>query len=81
MSARRAEENAVWAGLLFIVVLGLAIGVLPWAILGGLAVAAVVYWLTREWGSALNGGYLTAAVILILGLMSRFSPGWYQGLL
>ena len=82
MATRRSEENMVWVAVgLILVVLGFASGALPWAITGGLATAAVVYLLTREWESALNVGGGAAAVILLFGIASWIAPGWYQGVL
>lgn len=85
MARRRSDEEAFWLfGLALVVFLGLLAvvnGVLPWAIAGGVVVAGVVLWYTREWRTAGIAGGLAAAVILLLGGMSVMFPGWYQGVL
>ena len=85
MARRHSDDDMIWGlGLVCTVVLGLLglqSGVLPWAIAGGVAVAGIILWYTREWGPTFIAGGLAAAVILLLGGMSVLSPGWYQGLL
>lgn len=84
MSNRQTEGSMAWAaGFMAVVVLVSLVvlsGALPWAILGGAAAAAVVFWLTRAWDYAFSAGFATALLILVLGIASWLSPGWYQGL-
>ena len=85
MSKRHTEENMIWAtGMMAVVVLvSLAVwsGVLPWAFFGGVAAALVVYLVTRAWDIAFGVGFAIAALILLLGIVSLVSPGWYQDLI
>ena len=85
MARKNSDEEVFWGlGLVLTVglgILGFQSGVLPWAIAGGVAVAGVVLWYTREFRTAGGAGIFTTAVLLLLGGMSVLSPGWYQSLL
>ena len=85
MARKYSDEEVLWGlGLVFTLglgILGFQSGVLPWAIAGGVAVAGVVLWYTREFRTAGGAGIFTTAAILLFGGMSVLSPGWYQSLI
>ena len=85
MARMHSDEEVLWGlGLAFTVglgILGFQSGVLPWAIAGGVAVAGIVLWYTREYRTAGGAGIFTTVVTLLLGGMSVMFPGWYQNLL
>ena len=83
MSSRASGQNIygyVFAGLLWLV-LAVASGSLPWAIIGGLGASGLALAGSRPWTNALAVGAVVAIIISAFGIAAMFSPGWYKGLL
>ena len=81
------EEQAIQrysfeiAGVVFLLALALASGVLPWAILAGVLALVVAYLFTQDLKQSLTWSLISGGVVAILGIMAMFSPGWYKTLL
>ncbi|MDD9995490.1 MAG: hypothetical protein OXS35_07075 [Dehalococcoidia bacterium] len=71
----------VGAGLVSAILIAIWIiesGVLPWAVLGGALTFLATWRLSGDLGAAWAVGVLTMAAILVMGIMSVVSPGWYR---
>ena len=82
MRGRGPDNALIWvvgavAAIWFISVV-VQSGVLPWAIVGGIATASLALWISRQLGVALSAGAAVAAVTVVLGALSTVSPGWYR---
>ncbi len=79
MARRRSQQDMI--GWILFAFMAFVSGVLLWAIVGGVAVAAVFYFVSRERRWAFDAGFITIVLITAFGVASMLSPGWYQGLL
>ena len=75
MSERDVAAGAVWVSLTVVS------GALLWVIIGGLSASVVAFAITRQWNSGLYAGVVVSGIISFFGIVSMFSPGWYEGLL
>ena len=87
MSSRDLVQKVYWyvfvgvVGGLIWLVLAVASGSLPWAIIGGLGVGGLALAVSRQWTNALAVGTVVAMIIPVFGTVAIFMPGWYKGLL
>ena len=79
MARRRSQQDMI--GWMLFAFIAFVSGVLLWAIVGGVAVAAVFYFVSRERRLALDTGFIAIVLITAFGVASMLSPGWYQSLL
>ena len=81
MSSRDLVQKVYWyvfGGLIWLV-LAVASGSLPWAIIGGLGVGGSALAVSRQWTNALVFGAVVAIIIPAFGTAAIFMPGWYKG--
>ena len=80
MSTRASDQNVYWyvfGGLLWLV-LAVASGSLPWAIIGGLGASGLTIVVSRQWTNGLAFGAVVATIISAFGIAAMLSPGWYK---
>ena len=83
MSSRALVQIVYWSlfvGLIWLV-MAVASGSLPWAIICGLGVSGLAFVVSRQWTTALAVGAVVAIIIPAFGIAAIFMPGWYKGLL
>ena len=82
MNNTRVEDRfaAGLVGAAFLLALIIESGILPWAVLAGTGISAVVLLVRRAWREALFAGGATAAVVVFFGVLTTISPGWFTSL-
>ena len=81
MRSRAWIQYVCWClivGLIWLV-LAVASGSLPWAIIGGLVVGGSTLAISRQWTNAVAFGVVVALIIPAFGTAAIFMPGWYKG--
>ena len=78
----KVMEQAIFGliGMVILVALVAASGVLPWAILAGSGTSLSVGIISRKLIAAVIAGGIVTAVVSAFGIASMLSPSWYQGL-
>ena len=76
------EATIAIAATAILIAIGVIIasGALIWALGGGTLVAVVLFVLSRNPKASLAAGAATFGLILVLGIFSWLSPGWYEHL-
>lgn len=69
----------VFVGLLWLVLV-VASGSLPWAIIGGIGASSLTFAVSRQWTNALIVGAIVATIISVFGIVAMLSPAWYRSL-
>ena len=67
-------------GMVMLIALAAASGVLPWALFVGLGASLAVGVISRKLIASLIAGAIVTAVVSAFGIASMLSPGWYEGL-
>ena len=81
MDEKTMEQTILGAiGIVIVVALAAASGVLPWAILAGGVTSLSIGMVLREWIAAVIAGASMTAAVSAFGIASMLSPGWYEGL-
>ena len=78
----KVMEQAIFGliGMVILVALAAASGILPWALFAGLGTSASVGIVSRKLMAAMVAGSIVTAIVSAFGIASMLSPGWYQGL-
>ena len=81
MNDREAAIAIAVTAVLILAGVIIASGALVWALGGGALAAVVLFVLSRNPKASLAGGSATFGLILVLGIFSWLSPGWYEHLM